>query len=222
MVAPQPRRLGLGERLAVDGDDVVLADLGGGRGHRLAVQRDAAFGDQLLGVAARADAGARDDLCDAFALRALRCDALDVSASAMGVHGQEGMAKSAMNDDEAIALALAEAEAAARAAKCRSARCCCRPTASSWRATATASSSATIRPPMPRCWCCAPGREKLGNERLIGHDALCVARALRDVRRRDQPGAGGARWCSRPRIPRAARCCTARASSSSRPAITVR
>ncbi len=64
--------------------------------------------------------------------------------------------------------------------------------------------------------------KRLNNERLIGATLLCQPGALRDVRRRDGDGAGGAAGVRRLRSQGAARCCMARASSSSRPAITGR
>ena len=71
VIAPQPRLLGPASGLPSMAMTSSLAHLARGRGHRLAVERDAAFGDQLLGIAPRAHAGPRNHLGDAFALRAL-------------------------------------------------------------------------------------------------------------------------------------------------------
>jgi len=67
VVAEEPRRLGLAHHLAVEGEDVARLHLHRRRGQRMAVQRDAALGDQPLDVAARAHARPRQQLGDAFA-----------------------------------------------------------------------------------------------------------------------------------------------------------
>ena len=60
-------RCALRQRLAVDADLVVGADIERGRGQHLAIDGDAALRDPGFGVAARAKAGAGDDLGDAIA-----------------------------------------------------------------------------------------------------------------------------------------------------------
>jgi hypothetical protein len=71
MVAPQPRRIGLRQRFAVDGDVVARLDHIGWRGQRRAVDRDAALLDPLFGVAPRAKPGMGHGLGDAHGLRRL-------------------------------------------------------------------------------------------------------------------------------------------------------
>ena len=68
---PQPRALARRQRLAVDGDPVLVVTLTAGESSTCAVERDAALGDHRLGVAARRDAGAGDHLGDAVLLRRL-------------------------------------------------------------------------------------------------------------------------------------------------------
>ena len=71
VVAPQPRRFGLRQRLAVDGDLVGRAhDMGRRLEHR-AVDRDPALADPPLSVAPRAEACMRHGLGDAHRLRRL-------------------------------------------------------------------------------------------------------------------------------------------------------
>jgi len=67
VIAPEPRRLELRQRLAIDDDAVFRRHVEGRARQKLAVDGDLAFLDQAFGVAARADAGARDDFCDALA-----------------------------------------------------------------------------------------------------------------------------------------------------------
>ena len=68
VVEEQAGALAPRHRLAVDGDAVAAGDVHRRRGDRLAVDRDPAGGDPLLGVAARAQAGARHHLGDAVAM----------------------------------------------------------------------------------------------------------------------------------------------------------
>src|SRR5579875_1211998 len=67
VIAPKPRAVGCGQRLAVDGELGGVGNVDGGRGQFFAAQTYAAFGDPALGVAARAEAGARQDFRDALA-----------------------------------------------------------------------------------------------------------------------------------------------------------
>ena len=67
MEQEQPGALAGRERLAVDGDLVVVGDVERGAGQNRAIDGDAALLDPQLGVAARAQAGARHDLGDALA-----------------------------------------------------------------------------------------------------------------------------------------------------------
>ena len=67
VVAPQPRALGAGQGLAVDLDaGSASVTMKAGVLEHLAVDLDAAGGDPALGVAARAQAGARQPLGDAL------------------------------------------------------------------------------------------------------------------------------------------------------------
>ena len=66
VVAPQARRLTWRKRLSVDRDAVGGADVECGAENRLAIHRHPAIGYPCFGLAARADAGARDVLGDTF------------------------------------------------------------------------------------------------------------------------------------------------------------
>ena len=68
VIAPQTRRLGHGERPAVDGDAGSLAHRDGGRGQGLAIDRDPALGDPAFGFAPGAQPGAGDALRDPHSL----------------------------------------------------------------------------------------------------------------------------------------------------------
>src|SRR3954447_417749 len=67
MVQEQPRALARRQRLAVDGDDVILGDVERGRIDKAAVDRDAALHDPFLRVTARGKPCPRDHLGDALA-----------------------------------------------------------------------------------------------------------------------------------------------------------
>ena len=67
VVAPEPHRLGGGERLAVDGDLVVAGDVQRRARDHPAVHRDPAGGDHRLGHPARGDAGPRQPPRDPLA-----------------------------------------------------------------------------------------------------------------------------------------------------------
>ena len=146
--------------------------------HR-AVERDAAFGDHRLGVAARGDAGAGDHLGDAVLLRRLASPpsgggALVAGAAAIGpavvpaVVGHAGLIaeprwrgeRTADNAGETpldpMGLALAEARAAAAAARCRSAPSIVKDGAVVAARRQPPPRAQAIRPPMPRCWRSAP------------------------------------------------------------------
>ena len=74
VVEEEPRALALRQRLAVDGDAVARGDVDCRRRDRLAVDGDPAGGDPVLGIAARAHAGARHHLGDAVAVaRCVAC-----------------------------------------------------------------------------------------------------------------------------------------------------
>jgi len=68
VVEEEPGALARRQRRTVDRDAVGGGHVAGGRGDRLAVDRDAAGRDPRLGLAARGKTGARDHLGDAFAL----------------------------------------------------------------------------------------------------------------------------------------------------------
>src|SRR5216684_2151384 len=74
VIAPEPRRLRRGEGLAVDADVARLGDRERRAGQHLAVDGDAAFGDPALGIAARAQPGARQPLGDPLSLFRRRPD----------------------------------------------------------------------------------------------------------------------------------------------------
>ena len=153
VVAPQARGFGLGQRLVVHLDDVVLGDIEGGRGDDHAVQLHPALQDQLFSVAARADAGAGDDFCDAFA-----------SLSAMAIsgvgwhHWAARLTLSHMNDDEAIALALEEAKSAAARGEVPVGAVLLSADGALLAPDGNRILERRTRPRMPRCWCCVPGR----------------------------------------------------------------
>src|SRR5208282_276707 len=67
MEREQPRPLGGAQRLAVDADVIVGADVEGRARQRFAIDADAAFLDPGFGVAPRAQPGAGDHFGDAFA-----------------------------------------------------------------------------------------------------------------------------------------------------------
>jgi len=69
VVAPEPRRCLLRDRLAVDGDAAPLVDDDGGRLQHLAVDRHPAFRDPALRLAPGAQARPRQPLRDALAFR---------------------------------------------------------------------------------------------------------------------------------------------------------
>ena len=82
----QPRALDGRDLHAVEMDDVVRHDVEGGRGKHLAVDPDAAGGNQFLGVAARGKAGPRQPLGDPLAgLRLYGCGARPRFEPARGV-----------------------------------------------------------------------------------------------------------------------------------------
>ena len=66
VIAPQARRLAVGQRLAVDGDAVGGGDVQRRAGDQLAIHRDAPVGDTRFGLAARADTRAGDMFGDAL------------------------------------------------------------------------------------------------------------------------------------------------------------
>jgi len=71
VVEPEPRRRCPGDRLAIEGDAVVILNRYGGMRDDRAVQRDAAGRDQALGVATRRDPGARKKFRQPFPLHGL-------------------------------------------------------------------------------------------------------------------------------------------------------
>jgi hypothetical protein len=84
VITPQPRLLPGSERLAIHGDDVVLANIARRRSERLAVHGDTAGEDHLLGIATRTDSSPRNGLRDAFALGAGCIDPLDAFGVGLG------------------------------------------------------------------------------------------------------------------------------------------
>src|SRR5690606_24363972 len=64
VVAPQAHGLEFRQRLAVDGDDIIWADVAGRTLQDLTVDRNAALCDPALGIAARAQPGPRNGLGD--------------------------------------------------------------------------------------------------------------------------------------------------------------
>ena len=145
--------------------------------HR-AVERDAAFGDHRLGVAARRDAGAGDHLGDAVLLRRLRLrlrggGALVAGAAAIGpavvpaVVGHAGLiaepewrgerTRTTPARRRSIRWAWRSPRRAPRqhGARCRSAPSSSRTARSSPRR-GTAPARSRIPRPMPRCWRSAP------------------------------------------------------------------
>jgi hypothetical protein len=87
VVAPQSRRLDVRQRLVVDQDDVGVVDVDRRRGQHRAVDLDPAVGDPAFGVAARAQAGARQALGDALGTAALLEQRGEVGGSAAGCFG---------------------------------------------------------------------------------------------------------------------------------------
>ncbi len=71
VIEEEPRALARGQRLAVDGDAVRRRHVERGRGDHLAVDRDPPGRDPGLGLPARGQPRARDDLGDALALPGL-------------------------------------------------------------------------------------------------------------------------------------------------------
>ena len=105
VVAPQPRAVGAGQGLAVDLDLALVGDGEGRRLEHLAVDLDPAGGDPALGIAARAQAGARQPLGDPFGF-----------AHLAGCRSQEGAEelRVALGDQELGMPLHADAEAVAR------------------------------------------------------------------------------------------------------------
>jgi hypothetical protein len=68
VIAPQPRRLGVGHGFAIHDDGVARLHHDGRTSQLGAVDNDASLGDPAFGVAAGAQAGARHALGDALAL----------------------------------------------------------------------------------------------------------------------------------------------------------
>ncbi len=67
MIKKQPGALGLPQRFAIDTDAIARGDVERRRGDHSAVDRDAPGRDPFLGLAARGEPGAGDDLGDALA-----------------------------------------------------------------------------------------------------------------------------------------------------------
>ena len=187
VIAPQPRGLGLHQRLAVHRDHMVLAHADGRRGDLLAIERHAALRDQLLGIAARADSGARDDLGDAFAGGSVSvncCSSVSwrLRGTVLRQHWQ-----AAMTDDETMALALAEAESAAARGEVPVGAVLA---GADGRMLARDGNRIVERhdpTAHAEMLVLRAGAAALGNERLIGHNAVCDAGALRDVRGSREP-----------------------------------
>ena len=141
----------------------------------------------------------------AISFSASRREQMPARAMTFAMRSPSGNAQllNSMNDGEAIALALEEAKAARHAGRSAGGRGAA---GGRWRAAGAGRQphpgAARIPPPMPRCWCCGRARKALGNERLTGTHAVCVAGALRHVRRAPSRWRGWRGWCSRPDDPK--------------------
>lgn len=71
VIKPEPGRRRRRDRLAIDGDAIIVPNRYGGMRNDRIVQRNAAGRDQALGVAARRDSGARKKLGQPFAFHRL-------------------------------------------------------------------------------------------------------------------------------------------------------
>ena len=196
VITPQPRRLGLRQRLAVDLHFVAGRQDMGRRGQHLAVHADAALLDPPLGIPPRAEPGMGDCLGDPHRLSLLGCRSIrgDLSrrltlarvAAQFRFHEREAC-RSAASRQAALADGPGAVEAEAARDRGEVPIGAVIASASGEILASAGNRTLELKDPTAHAELLAirEACAKIGSERLDRLRSLCDARALRHVRRRD-------------------------------------